>query len=753
MHLKRSLFPIALVLVMSIQLQAQYASVTGVVREGDMPLEYANIGLKGTTYGASSDADGNFRIEKVPYGSYTLVVSMVGYETIQKEISLSKPSASVNFFLRESVGTLEEVVISATLKEVSRLESPVPVEVYTHDFFKANPTPSVFEGLQNINGVRPQVNCNICNTGDIHINGLEGPYTMVLIDGMPIVSGLSTVYGLTGIPQSLIERVEVVKGPASTLYGSEAVGGVINIITRKPISVPVVSADLFATTWGEVNVDIGTKFRVSDKVTNLAGINYFNYQHPVDNNGDGFTDITLQDRISVFNKVSVRRKRNKTLSVAGRYLYEDRWGGQMNWTDEYRGGDEIYGESIYTSRWELMGTYDLPTEENLVLQVSANGHKQNSVYGTTDYLADQYIGFGQLTWNRRLGHAHDLLAGVAYRYTYYDDNTPATDVASVVHLPGLFVQDEISLHPRHKVLLGMRYDYNSIHGSILSPRFNYKWTSPDKFTVLRLSAGNGFRVANVFTEDHAALTGARQVVFVGDLAPERSWNVNINALHKIYTDNGFYIALDGSAFYTHFSNRIIPDYESNPNQIRYANLDGYAVSKGVSLNTELSWPFGLVLNAGATLMDVSITEEGETFRQLLTERFTAVWSVRYTIPGTGVNLDYTGNLYSPMRLPLLGPLDPREEYSPWFSIQNIQVSKSWGNWEVYGGVKNLLNFTPPDNSIARPFDPFDRDVDFDENGQVIPTESNPYDLTFDPTYIFAPNQGIRGFAGVRFALR
>jgi outer membrane receptor for ferrienterochelin and colicins len=299
----------------------------------------------------------------------------------------------------------------------------------------------------------------------------------------------------------------------------------------------------------------------------------------------------------------------------------------------------------------------------------------------------------------------------------------------------------------------MRYDYNSVHGGIVSPRLNYKWSSPDKFTVIRLSAGNGFRVANVFTEDHAALTGAREVVFVDDLAPERSWNVNLNALRKIYTENGFYIALDASAFYTHFSNRIIPDYESNPNLIQYANLDGYAVSKGVSLNTELSWPFGLVMNAGATLMDVSITEEGETFRQLLTERFTAVWSVRYTIPGTGVNLDYTGNLYSPMRLPLLGSLDPRDEYSPWFSIQNIQISKSWGNWEVYGGIKNLLNFTPPDNSIARPFDPFDQDVDFDENGQVIPTESNPYALTFDPTYVFAPNQGIRGFAGVRFIVK
>src|SRR5690606_28364296 len=104
-------------------------------------------------------------------------------------------------------------------------------EVYNKAFLRCNPTPSLFESLQMINGVRPQLNCNVCSTGDIHMNGLEGAYTMILLDGMPIVSGLASVYGLTGIPGSLIERIEVVKGPASALYGSEAVGGIINVIT------------------------------------------------------------------------------------------------------------------------------------------------------------------------------------------------------------------------------------------------------------------------------------------------------------------------------------------------------------------------------------------------------------------------------------------------------------------------------------------------------------------------------------------
>ena len=157
-------------------------------------------------------------------------------------------------------------MITGTMREVSRPESPVPIEVYSHKFFRSNPAPNLFESLQYMNGIRPQLNCNVCNTGDIQINGMQGPYTMVLIDGMPIVSGLATVYGLSGIPQSLIERVEVVKGPASTLYGSEAVGGLINIITKKPTAAPVFSADIFSTSWAEINTDIAAKWKAEKKI-------------------------------------------------------------------------------------------------------------------------------------------------------------------------------------------------------------------------------------------------------------------------------------------------------------------------------------------------------------------------------------------------------------------------------------------------------------------------------------------------------
>ena len=748
-------------LIFSITCNSQNNSLAGKISDGLENLSYVNIYIQNTKLGTSSNEDGYYQIKNIPSGTYKIVVSSLGYKTKTTEITFNKNENEkiIQNFSLVSDNSLDEIVVSGNLRPVSKSASSVPVDVYSKSFFKKNPTPSIFESLQNVNGVRPQLNCNVCNTGDIHINGLEGPYTFVLIDGMPIVSGLSTVYGLTGIPQALIQRVEVVKGPASTLYGSEAVGGIINIITKKPSNSPMLFVDSFSSSWEEINTDIGFKYNASKKIQGLLGINYFNYQNIIDNNNDNFTDLTLQNRISIFNKLNIERRNNKLFTVAFRYVYEDRWGGETNWNKSFRGTDLVYGESIYTSRWETFGTYELPTTENIRLQFSANGHRQDSFYGTDSYKADQLIAFGQLIYNKKIKKEHDLLFGIAYRYTTYDDNTFATSESdgetnkpSVIHLPGVFLQDEISLTNQHKLLIGARYDYNSLHGTIFSPRVNYKWNSKNNKNILRFSIGNGFRVANIFTEDHAALSGAREVVFEGELSPEKSWNANVNFVKKISINNTL-ISLDASGFYTHFNNRILPDYETDPNKIIYANLNGFSVSKGLSLNSDISFPLGLTMNIGATLMDVSINENNIKKRQLLTESFSGVWGISYNLKKSRIKIDYTGNLYGPMKLPLLSELDPRKGESPWFSIQNIQITKNIGtSWEMYGGIKNILNFTPANNSIARSFDPFDSGVDFNSNGEAIATTNNPYALTFDPSYVYASNQGIRGFLGLRYTI-
>lgn len=734
---------------------SQNGTVHGTVSENGQNLPFINIYLKGTQSGTATGEDGNYSITDLSPGNYVLIASAIGYEPFRKSFLIGKDeSVRLNIQLTQSAEALDEMVVTGTLKAVSRLESAVPVEVYKPSFLKQNPTPSIFEALQNVNGVRPQINCNVCNTGDIHINGLEGPYTLVLIDGMPIVSGLGTVYGLSGIPNSLIEQIEIVKGPASTLYGSEAVGGLINIITKHAPNAPEFFADAYLTGWGEYNLDVGSKIEVGKKTDLLLGVNYFNYDEIIDNNGDNFTDLTLQDRVSVFQKWNFKREDAKVFSLAGRFFYEDRWGGELQWTPEFRGGNEIYGESIYTRRWEILGKYQLPIDEKVMLSMSYNDHNQNSVYGDVLYLADQRIGFGQMTWDKTVGN-HDLLFGSAIRYNYYDDNTPATLNADEVWIPSLFIQDELKLAEKHSILGGVRYDYDQRHGNIFTPRVAYKWKISEN-DIFRVNAGTGFRVVNLFTEDHAALTGSRDVIIAEELKPERSVNVNLNYLKKIYADNGTFVGLDASAFYTHFSNIILPDYDTNPNQIIYDNLDGKSVSKGVSANIDLVLPNGLKFLVGATWQDVSNTENGVTSRQILTESITGTWNVSYTFRSLDLTLDYTGNLYGPMRLPTLGELDPRQDFSPTWSIQNIQFTyKGLDKFEFYGGIKNLLDWTPNRGNpfiIARADDPFDQNVQFDPQGNVVATADNPFALTFDPSYVYGPNQGIRGFFGLRYTV-
>ncbi|WP_242009100.1 TonB-dependent receptor [Robertkochia solimangrovi] len=735
------------------QLQAQ--RIKGEVHADGSVLPFANIAVRGTAYGAVANDEGIFEIRDLLPGKYQLEISYTGFVTVYRKVVLSEKDVFIKVELLPD-DELDEVVVSGTLKPVSRMETPVPVEVYKPAFFQKNPSSNVFEALQQVNGVRPQINCNVCNTGDIHINGLEGPYTMVLIDGMPIVSGLSTVYGLSGIPNSLIERVEIVKGPASSLYGSEAVGGLINIITKDPELSGTFTADSYLTGYGAYNLDLGFKMSVGEIATTLLGVNYFNYDHPVDNNQDNFTDVTLQHRISVFDKFSFRRPENRVFRLAGRFFYEDRWGGEMQWTSEYRGGDEVYGESIYTKRWEVLGEYQLPVDPDLMFTFSYTDHDQNSWYGNTPFMAVQRIGFARLTWDQELG-SHSLLSGISGRYNFYDDNTPATENAhgnlpDEVMIPGVFVQDEWRFDEKRSLLTGFRYDYDKRHGNIFTPRLAFKWKLTDT-DILRLNAGTGFRVVNLFTEDHAALTGAREVVIEESLKPERSWNINLNYLKKVYSGSGNYLEMEMSAWYTYFNNIILPDYDTDPDQILYRNLDGYATTTGFSVNLDYHLANGLKFSFGGTLMDVKKNDGGETIRPVLTERFSSTWGISYTIIPWNLKIDYTGNLYGPMRLPLAGDLDPRNPDSPVWSIQNIQFTYIRSKkFEFYGGVKNLLDWTPDKGNpflIARAEDPFDKNVEYDNDGNVMSTPDNPYALTFDPSYVYAPNQGVRVFAGLR----
>lgn len=711
-------------------------------------LPFANVKIKGTSVGTTTNEDGEFTFKNLQKGKVTLISSFIGMLEKQTEVVLEK-NTFVKIELNDDPSQLNEVVITGNLKEMSKSESAIPIDIITPSFFAKNPTPNIFEALQSVNGVRPQVNCNVCNTGDIHINGLEGPYTMILIDGMPIVSSLGSVYGLFGIPNGLIERIEVVKGPASTLYGSEAVGGLINIITKVPLKSPKLSLETNSTSWGEWNTDLGMKYKLG-KINALLGINYFNFGQIIDKNQDGFTDLSLQNRISVFNKFQ-----GKSGSVALRYFYESRWGGQTNWTTKYRGTDQVYGESIYTKRVEVIGAQNFSNA--LSINYSYNSHQQDSFYGHVPLLGTQHIGFLLPKYQKTIGN-DDLLIGLPLKYNFYDDNTVATQSENrnqplKLWFPGVFVQHERKIGENFKTLEGLRLDYYQNHGLIFTPRLALKWNN--KLNILRLNVGKGYRIVNVFAEDHAAMTGAREVEITENLKPEQSWNANLNFNKKILLNDGF-LGLDASAFYTYFSNKIIPDYDT-PDKIIYKNLDGFLISRGMNVNMDLNLKNGLKLMGGLTFLDVKKNKNGVKTVPYFTEKFSANYTLSYEIMKPKILIDYSANLVGSMRLPLLNEYDPRPGKSPWTNIQNLQLTRAWGeDFKIYGGVKNIFNFVPYRNLpflISRANDPFDKKVIFNENGQAQRTAENPYGLTFDPTYVYTSLQSRRMFLGIKYNIQ
>lgn len=713
---------------------SQSGTIKGKITDDKSAVPFANIGIKDSGIGASSDTSGSFTLKNVPVGEQELVVSVLGYEKYRQKVKVENgKTVSLNIVLKASSLALDQVVVTGTMKETFITASPVKVEVITQKFLQTNPTNNIIEAVQTVNGVQEQINCGVCGTNDIHINGMEGPYTLVLIDGMPIMSALATVYGFNGIPTSLVDRVEIIKGPSSTLYGSEAVGGVINIITTKPEKMPIIGFNSYYTSHRELNVDFAATPRIGKKITTTLSGNYYRNQYRMDFNDDNFTDIPLNNRFTLFNKWSIARKEHRIANIALRFYNEDRFGGVMQWQPEHRGGDSIYGESIYTNRLEVIGSYQLPvSDHHLRIDYSYNFHDQDSYYGNTPYKARQQVFFSNLLWNRKFGK-HDVLTGITLRYQTYRDNSLAA-IDEQRFIPGIFVQDEYAIGKSSVLLGGIRMDHHENHGLIFSPRLSFK-QKIGTYTSVRLNSGTGFRLVHLFTEDHAALTGARQVVIQNNLDPERSYNVNLN-LNHIYTLGESTGTLDVDAFYTYFTNKIIPDYETDPDLIIYDNLAGYGVTRGFAANINHSFKFPLRVTIGGTFQDVyQVFEntEGKLVKekQLFTPAFSGTFVLGYKFNKLKLSVDYTGRVMGPQKLPHYDAPFTRAETSPWFTIQNIQVTKEIKSVSVYAGVKNIFNWTQSSPLI----DP-----------------GNPFGKDFDTAYAWGPLQTRRFFVGLRWNL-
>jgi outer membrane receptor for ferrienterochelin and colicins len=379
-------------------------SIKGRIIDSNGPVAQANIALKGTTRGDITDEIGSFAINELRPGTYTLVVSVIGYRRLEREVKLSDGQVvEIELILEKMTFDLDQIVITGTMTETSIADSPVKVEVVSPKMLRMNPTGNITEALQTVNGIYNQVDCAVCGTNNLRINGMEGPYTAILIDGNPIMGSLASVYGFNGINPALIDQVEIVRGPSSTLYGSEAMGGVINIRTTNPRFAPRYVVDFSANDLSEMSVDFALAPTVGRGRTLLSGSMY-HFDRFVDRNSDGFSDLTRNTRVSLFNKWSYGSLDPKGFDAYVKYYGENRMGGTSEYNRSLRGSDEIYGESIYTHRLEAAAMATLRNAASITrVQVSGSFHDQDSYYGDYGYKATQSNMFANVTNDRRLG--------------------------------------------------------------------------------------------------------------------------------------------------------------------------------------------------------------------------------------------------------------------------------------------------------------------------------------------------------------
>jgi outer membrane receptor for ferrienterochelin and colicins len=725
--------PIAFFIVLLLALASPAKAQVGgrvVEDETGLPLSYATIHTLDGKFGALADVNGNFNFA-LPYSLYPvqLRISLIDYRP--DTILLQAATDQLEIHLREldhgPTTYIDGGRIEGHANPTHLGASSIKVQVLDRAYIQQIPgANTLMDVVDYISGVRQQINCGVCGTNDIHINGMEGPYTLVLIDGMPIVSALGTVYGLNGIPSSMIERIEITKGPGSAQYGSEAMAGIINVITRDASRAAPLSLETNLNTHGEWNLDLGTAHDFG-RVSSLFSGNVYQMSQRIDANGDNFTDVPLARRISLFNKWQVQRPLNRIAQFAGKVYGEDRSGGVLQWRPVNAGSDVIYGEYIRTRRAELIGSYQLPIAgEYIRLDLSGAHHDQDSWYGNSRYAAVQTTGFANLLWQKTLG-SHGLLLGATARYLAYDDNTPATAIADRRIQPGIFVQDEWNPSDRMTLLGGLRLDQDRDHGPIFSPRLNLRWR-PRAYTTLRLTAGSGFRNVNLFTEEHAALTGSRTVVVEEALRPERSYNVNANLVQAVNIGNSAG-TLDIDLFYTYFTNRILPDYDTDPNLIIYQNLSGNSQIRGLTVKYSHTFTFPLRFELGMTAMQAFSQEDGATASQLFVPAFEAVHTLSYRWEALHTTLDWSGRLTGPMHLPSYPQLELPTR-SGWFSMHNLQARTDITPvLSLSLGVRNLFNYMQRSPLIA---------------------PDRPFSDEFDTAYAYGPLQGRRIMIGMQW---
>lgn len=724
------------------------AILSGTVNNKGVTIPYASVLIKGTTIGVSTDENGAFNIPDITPGIYTVQVQTVGFKPYEEVIDLeNNQNLKLNIELKTDVLGLEEIVVTGNRARIERKNAPTIVTVINSAIFQSTQSATLSEGLNFCSGLRMENGCQNCGFSQVRMNGLEGPYSQILINSRPIFSGLAGVYGLELIPANMIEKVEIIRGGGSALYGSNAIAGTINLLLKDPvknsyeigftdsfIGVGVDGSNAPATDY-TINFNTSVVGKNNNNGFSLYGFN--RNRKPFDANADSFSEIASLKNLTLGSRMYQKLGTRAKLSLDFFHINEERRGG--NDFDKPNHEADI-SESVKHNLTTTAVSFEQYLRENDLLSVFVAGQKINrdSYYGAEQSLSD-YGNTKDLTVNAGVQYNavfenSNLISGIENTYsTLLDkklgyakyeiidgeivethvDNTIVADQR--INTFGMFSQYDIQLN-KFKLSLGARFDSYKVEdkqqnaddktGNVFSPRINLLYDIKPDFQA-RLSYSAGYRAPQIFDEDlHIESSGSRRVVYKNDpdLKQENSdsFMLSFDYSNTFGTRNiGFLV----EGFYTSLKDPFTNEYgEPDENgDVIYTrvNAEEGAFVGGVNLELTYIPNQNFKISAGYTIQK-SEFEEAQEFNEKNFFRtpdqygfFTADWEATDTwcIIGTGT---YTGKMLVPYFGPTIeNPEEGELRTSNSFFDLGLKVTKTFefkgNNLELSGGIKNIFN--------------------------------------------------------------
>ncbi|TVR71686.1 MAG: TonB-dependent receptor [Marinilabiliales bacterium] len=705
-------------------------------RQEIQTLPYASLYWAGTTMGVTSDENGKFDLHK-PHTNETLylVVSFTGYTP--DTLAIPPGKTHVEILLTENV-QLEEVTVRRRMggSFISAIE-PSKTEVITITGLQSLACCNLSESFENTATVDVGYSDAISGARRIQMLGLAGVYSQLMFENLPGIRGLSSAYGLTYIPGTWMESIQISKGTASVLNGYESTTGQINVEYKKPQRSESLFLNLFASNEGRLEANMNAAHEINDTWSTMLLGHVSTQQMKIDHNNNTFLDVPLGTQVNFMNRWNHEVEDRRHVQFGLHVLGDNKFGGQTFYDrSSDRGTTNAYGTEIRTTRLQgfMKAGFFLPGTLQSSIGFMAVGtlYDQESYFGLNEYSGEQKSLYSNIVYQSLLGNTnHRINTGISYQLDEYDEQFNDLLMRRTESVPGVFGEYTYTWPEVFTMILGLRADHHSIHDWFITPRMHFRYHVVENGT-LRGSVGKGYRTANVFSEHSSIFASSRQMVFAEEFRAEEAWNYGVNYTHVFPLDGERNITWSADFYRTDFINQVIADIDQDVNRIVFYNLDGRSWSN--SFQTDLTiQPFeGAEIFSAFRIDDVWTTINGELMESPLTGRYKGLLTLSYATRFDKWKFDITNQLNGPSRIPDTSQNPEqyrRPEYSPVYYIMYAQVTRRFRNMDIYVGGENLTNFKMH-NPIIAADDPFGRH--------------------FDSSLIWGPFMGRKFYAGIRY---